>query len=207
MNPLAPMASGAQFCYGQSIRKGELAMRSHFLFAAAALLAATPALGAVLVQGNSAARSCYLAAETRSIPTPDILRFCDDALSREVLSAQETAATFVNRGILKARLGNFDAAVSDYDSALARNPDEPEAYLNKGFALLQVSDSGQEAKPLFDSALEKKTRRPQLAYYGRGVAHELSGQVRAAYQDYRQASRLDPKWREPKAELARFRVN
>ena len=60
---------------------------------------------------------------------------------------------------------------------------------------------------MFDSALEKKTRRPELAYYGRAVAHELTGEVRAAYRDYRQASRLDPKWRQPKADLARFKVN
>jgi tetratricopeptide (TPR) repeat protein len=182
-------------------------MRSHFLFAAAALLAATPAFGAVSVLGNSPARSCYLAAESRGSPSMDVLRFCDDALYRGALTDEEQVATFVNRGILKARLGNLDQAISDYDAALSRDPDEAEAYLNKGFALLHLSKSGLEAKPLFDSALAKKTRRPELAYYGRGVANELAGQIRAAYQDYRQASRLDPKWREPKAELARFRVN
>jgi tetratricopeptide (TPR) repeat protein len=182
-------------------------MRSRFLFAAAALIAATPAIGAVSVLGNSAARSCWLAAETRGAPSPDAFRYCDEALKQEGLSDADSAATLVNRGILKARLGRFDEAVSDYDSALGRNPDEPEAYLNKGFALLHLSESGGEAKPMFDSALAKKTRRPQLAYYGRGVAHELSGQVRAAYQDYRQATLLDPKWREPKAELARFKVD
>ena len=182
-------------------------MRSKFLFAAAALLAATPAAGAVSVIGNSAARSCYLAAESRGAPSLEVLRFCDDALAREALTESELVATFVNRGILKARLGELDEAISDYDAALSRDPDEPEAYLNKGFALLHRSDSGNEAKPMFDTALAKKTRRPELAYYGRGVAHELGGQVRAAYQDYRQASRLDPKWRQPKLELARFRVN
>ncbi|HEX8308678.1 MAG TPA: hypothetical protein VF645_09715 [Allosphingosinicella sp.] len=182
-------------------------MRSHFLFAAAALSVAAPAFGAVSVVGNSAARSCYLAAETRGIPTADAFRFCDEALNREGLTPEESAATFVNRGILKARLGRLDQAISDYDAALGRNPDEPEAYLNKGFALLHLSESGQEAKPMFDSALAKKTRRPQLAYYGRGVAHELAGQVRAAYKDYRQASLLDPKWREPKSELARFKLD
>lgn len=182
-------------------------MRSHFLFAAAALLVATPAIGAVSVIGNSAARSCYLAAETRGAPTSDVLRFCNDAIHREALTDDELVATFVNRGILKARLGDLDEAIADYDAALSRDPDEPEAYLNKGFALLHLSDSGQEAKPLFDTALAKKTRRPELAYYGRAVAHELAGEVRAAYYDYRQASQIDPKWRQPKVELARFRVN
>jgi tetratricopeptide (TPR) repeat protein len=182
-------------------------MRSNFLFAAAALLVATPAVGAVTVLGNSAARSCYLAAEARGAPSLDSLRFCDDALSLEGLNEEERVATFVNRGILKARLGNLDQAISDYDAALSRDPDEPEAYLNKGFALLHLSDSGEQAKPLFDAALAKKTRRPEFAYYGRGVANEMAGQVRAAYRDYRQASRIDPKWSQPKAELARFKVN
>ena len=182
-------------------------MRSNFLFAAAALLAATPAIGAVSVFGNSAARSCYLAAESRGAVAPDVLRFCNDALQREALTDDELVATLVNRGILKARLGNFDEAVTDYDAALRRDPDEPEAYLNKGFALLHLSESGEQAKPLFDTALAKKTRRPEFAYYGRGVAHEMAGQVRAAYSDYRQASRIDPKWRQPRLELARFRVN
>jgi hypothetical protein len=35
----------------------------------------------------------------------------------------------------------------------------------------------------------------------------MAGQVGAAYRDYRQASLIDPKWRQPKEELARFRVN
>jgi tetratricopeptide (TPR) repeat protein len=182
-------------------------MRSNFLFAAAALLVATPAVGAVTVIGNTGARSCFEAAEARGKPGPGAVLTCDDALKEEGLSHSDMVATLVNRGILKARLGNVDGAIRDYDSALRRDPDEPEAYLNKGFALLHLSDSPQQAKPMFDSAIEKKTRRPELAYYGRAVAHELSGEVRAAYHDYRQASRLAPKWRDPKADLARFRVD
>ena len=181
-------------------------MRSKFLLAAAALLAASPAAAAVTVIGNSSARSCYEAAESRSTPNRSALSVCDEALTEHALSDYDTVATYVNRGILKARLGNLHAAIADYDEALSRDPDQPEAYLNKGFAMLHLPEAERQAKPMFDSALAKKTRRPELAYYGRGVAHELTGDVRAAYYDYRQASRLSPKWREPKAELARFKV-
>lgn len=177
-----------------------------FLFAAAVLLAASPAAAAVTVLGNSSARLCYEAAESRSSPTATALRTCDEAMRADALSDYERVATLVNRGILKARLGRIDDAILDYDAALSRDPGEPEAYLNKGFALLHLENSAQQARPMFDSALAKKTRRPELAYYGRAVANELSGEVRAAYQDYRQASLLDPKWRDPKEELARFRV-
>ncbi|MEA3054092.1 MAG: hypothetical protein QOG72_2995 [Sphingomonadales bacterium] len=181
-------------------------MRSKFLLAAAALIAATPAAGAVTVIGNSSARSCFEAAEARTPPTMSVIRTCDEALSQESLSHYDVVATYVNRGILKARLGNVDDAIQDYDAALSRNPDEPEAYLNKGFALLHLPEAADQARPMFDTAIEKKTRRPELAYYGRAVANEMTGQVRAAYYDYRQASRLDPKWREPQNELARFKV-
>jgi tetratricopeptide (TPR) repeat protein len=181
-------------------------MGSKFLFAVAVLLAASPAAGAVTVLGNSSARLCYEAAESRSNPSMTLIRTCDQAMHDEGLSDYDLVATLVNRGILKARLGNLDAAIVDYDAALDRNPDEAEAYLNKGFALLHLPDAAQQARPMFDSALEKRTRKPALAYYGRAVANELTGQVRAAYEDYREASRLDPKWQDPKVELARFQV-
>jgi tetratricopeptide (TPR) repeat protein len=181
-------------------------MGSKFLFAAAALLVASPAVGAVTVLGNSSARLCYEAAESRSNPHFNVIRTCDQAMRDEALSDYDRVATLVNRGILKARLGKVDDAIVDYDAALNRDPNEAEAYLNKGFALLHLSDAADQARPMFDSALQKKTRRPELAYYGRAVANELSGQVRAAYEDYRQASLLDPSWKDPKADLARFSV-
>lgn len=181
-------------------------MRSQFLLAAAALLAASPATAAVTSLGSSSARLCFEAAESRGIPTFDVIRTCDQAMRDEGLNGYDRVATLINRGILKARLGHLEAAIVDYDAALDQDPDEAEAYLNKGFALLRLSDAAENARPLFDSALAKRTRRPELAYYGRAVANELSGQVRAAYEDYRQASRLDPSWKDPKADLARFSV-
>ena len=54
--------------------------------------------------------------------------------------------------------------------------------------------------------VKKNTRRPAIAYYGRAVAHELGGNVKQAYRDYRQASLIEPKWRDPQTELARFTV-
>jgi tetratricopeptide (TPR) repeat protein len=181
-------------------------MRSQFLFAVAALLAASPAAGAVTVLGNSSARLCFEAAESRSNPSLGVIRTCDQAMRDEGLSDYDRVATLVNRGILKARLGDVDEAIVDYDAALKTDPNEAEAYLNKGFALLHLPDAAQQARPMFDSALQKRTRKPALAYYGRAVANELTGQVRAAYEDYRQASLLDPKWQDPKADLARFSV-
>jgi len=114
-------------------------------------------------------------------------------------------ATFVNRGILRLRRGDIAGAMADFDEATALNPEEPEAYLNRASALLRREEV-VSAIAQFDTAIAKQTRRPALAYYGRAVAHEEAGNVRAAYRDYRRASELAPAWDQPRRELTRFRV-
>jgi tetratricopeptide (TPR) repeat protein len=183
-------------------------MKLRYVLSAAALAAiAGPAFAAVTVLGSSSARMCFDAADSRSVPSPDMVARCDQALHEESLSQYDTVATYVNRGILRMRMGSPGDAIRDFDAAIARDPEQPEAYLNKGMAVLKQPDGWDEAVPLFSAALDKKTRKPAIAYFGRGVANELGGRVREAYYDYREASRIEPKWREPQVELARFTVH
>jgi tetratricopeptide (TPR) repeat protein len=176
-----------------------------FLLAAALAAAPLPAFAAVTVIGNTSARLCYEAAEARSADRGS-LALCDEALAKDDLSHHDRVATLVNRGILKLRLGRLDEAVIDFDAAIGRDPEEAEAYLNKGMAVLRQPDGWSRAMALFDTALQKRTRRPAVAYFGRGVANELAGNVKQAYLDYLEASRLEPRWRDPQVELARFTV-
>jgi tetratricopeptide (TPR) repeat protein len=173
----------------------------------AAVLAAcaVPASAGVFVIGNSDARLCFEAADSPMVPAPRDVRRCDEALLHEALSSYEIVATHVNRGILRLRRGGIDEAVSDFDRAIAIDPNQPEAYLNKGAALIRRQNPA-EALNLFTVALERNTSRPAVAHYGRAVANEALGNVAAAYRDYRTASELDPDWAEPRTELARFRV-
>lgn len=176
-----------------------------FLLAAAVAIVGAPAAAAVFVVGNTDARLCYEAADSPMLPQVRDLRRCDEALLHENLSNYETVATHVNRGILRLRRGFTDEAVADFDRAIHLDPEQPEAYLNKGAALIRRQNP-QEALQLFTVALERNTSRPAIAHYGRAVANEALGNVRAAYLDYRRASELDPEWAEPRTELARFRV-
>ena len=172
-----------------------------------ALLAACamPASASVLVIGSSDARLCFEAADSPMQPQVRELRHCDDALSAGGLSNYETVATHVNRGILLLRRNEIDHAIADFDMAMQLDPSQPEAYLNKGAALIQRQNPG-EAAQLFTVALEHNTQRPALAHYGRAVAYEALGNVREAYQEYRTASELAPGWAAPRADLQRFRV-
>ena len=54
--------------------------------------------------------------------------------------------------------------------------------------------------------IELRTKEPERAWYNLGIAYERLGNVQKAYESYRQASILDPKWQEPKDELTRFTV-
>jgi tetratricopeptide (TPR) repeat protein len=178
-----------------------------YLPAAALALFCAPAGAAVTVIGSTSARLCYEAADARTASGPDGIGRCDEALrDEEALSDYDRVATYVNRGILKLRLGRLDEAIADFDRAIVLNPDQAEAYLNKGMAVLRRPDGWNDAVPLFDTALAKRTHRPAIAYFGRAVANELAGRIKEAYLDYRQASRLEPNWAQPKTELTRFTV-
>jgi tetratricopeptide (TPR) repeat protein len=182
--------------------------RYHLLGAAACIAAcavATPASAAVVVLGNSDARMCYEAADSPMMPIGRDVRRCDEALLHETLTAYETVATYVNRGILQLRRGGVEAAIGDFDRAIAMDANQPEAYLNKGAALLR-RENAAEAMSLFTMALERNTTRPALAHYGRAIANETLGHLNAAYRDYTAASQIAPNWNEPRAELTRFRV-
>ena len=169
-------------------------------------VAAIPSAAAasVLTVGGRYAYSCYEAAEA-SNATARTLDVCDRALSEEALTAQDRAATYVNRGILRLRRANLAQADADFDAALKLNPQEPEAWLNKEILNARYGKS-VEAMPYVTKALENGTRRPAIAYFVRAMANEDSGKIAAAYQDLQRARQLDPKWTEPAIELRRFKV-
>ena len=85
------------------------------------------------------------------------------------------------------------------------NPSQPEAYLNKGAALISQNNP-REALPLFTVALERNTNRPAIAHFGRAIANEDLGNITEAYRDYQRAALLEPEWADAQTELARFRV-
>ena len=178
-----------------------------FLLSATAiafLAATTPAQGARITVGSSLARSCYEAAEALKSDR-QTLQTCDMALAEEGLTLSDLTGTHVNRGIVLMLSGNLDMAERDYDRALALDPNEAEAWLNKGINALKRGNS-ELALQYVEKALALRTRKPAIAYYMRGVAHEETGNVRAAYADLQRARSLDPAWPLPAVELQRYQV-
>jgi len=181
-------------------------MKALFLAVGAAALgiASVPASAQVISLGSSLAEACYraAAAPNTSLPARDA---CDRALRDEPITLEDRFATHVNRGILRMFRRDYVAAASDFQAALQINSDRPEPWLNLGIMRLNQEDAAGSI-PLLTRALELGTTDPALAYYARGLAHEYSGNVRAAYYDLTRAASLKPEWDLPARELARFQV-
>lgn len=180
-------------------------MKRLFAAAGALLLAGTAfsAQAAVTVVGKSAARSCYEAARDHRTSL-SALNLCDKAVDESM--THDKVASHVNRGILRMLRGDHSAALADYDAAIALDPDEPESFLNKGLLMLRMQGREAETVALVNTALAKKTKEAAIAYYARGIAHEETGNLQAAYRDYQRAARMAPKWDLPAEDLKRFVV-
>jgi len=171
-----------------------------------AAMAAVPAsaIAAVLTVGGGYGHSCYEAADAQDARSTAV-QTCNQALTEEALSPEDRVATLVNRGIVHLRRIDLAQAEADFDAALAMNPMQAEAWLNKAILHARHGKS-VDAMPMVQKALELNTNRPALAYFVRAMAYEDSGNIRAAYNDLQRARRLEPNWAEPQIELKRFKV-
>ena len=168
-------------------------------------MAALPASAGSVSIGNSTARDCYEAAIARSADRNSFYH-CNLALDQEGLNAPDRAATLVNRGVLYLRGHNYRSAARDFNAALKADANNAEAWLNLAIVSLQQGGGG-DTLPLIDKSLALNTARPALAYYSRSIAHERTGNVRAAYNDLRRAQELAPDWNAPTEDLKRYQVS
>lgn len=154
--------------------------------------------------GGSSAETCYEAAVARDA-SANALADCNAAVGAESIPFGDLVASFVNRGVLYLVRADYSAAEADFNRAMSMQATQPEAWLNKGIARYQQGDF-KGARENFSRALDLKTHYAALAYFGRGLANEDSGDIRSAYADLRKASELSPSWTAPQEQLARFKV-
>ena len=169
-----------------------------------------------VVGGDGAGESCWRAAKATTLQSrdnalmdarwkADAIGACDDALSSGSLARRDTAATYVNRGILEMSRERYDIAEKNFNSALTLLPKLAEAHVDLGSTLINMKKYDEGVKET-ELGIQLGTHEPERAWYNLGIAYERLGNVQKAYESYRQASILDPKWQEPKDELTRFTV-
>lgn len=177
-----------------------------FLSAAVALaLASAPANAVVLVFGGGLAEACSKAAFDGLFDAPSEA-LCSNALLVEPLSTSDRAATLVNRGVMKLRRGDYEAARADFDASIALVPTAGEAFVNRGAVLVGEKQYRAGLADL-NRAIELGVSELEKAYFNRALAYEGLDDEKSAYLDYQQALTLKPDWDAPKVELARFTVS
>jgi tetratricopeptide (TPR) repeat protein len=177
--------------------------------AAIAFLASAPSYAAsVMSVGQPVREGCFRAAQAAQSLSERGLRngiaACNAALAGD-LAQFDRAGTLVNRGTLQAAAHNDDAAVADFNAALTRDPKLAPAYMSRGSAMLRAARY-DEARADFTRAIDLGTADLHVAYFNRGEAQEASGNLVAAYHDYRKAQELAPDFKPAGQELARFQV-
>ena len=182
-------------------------MRRLYLSLGLVALLGPAASAQVITLGTSDAKLCY-EASMREHPDPhDDIRVCSDALRDAQTSRRDRAATYVNMGIIQARLGRNDDALASYNDAIDMMPGLAEAYLNRGALHLRENHRLEDAVADFDRSLELGLNEPYKAHYNRALAYESLGQLEQAFADLNTAVAMRPDWQLAQDELARYTVS
>jgi tetratricopeptide (TPR) repeat protein len=171
---------------------------------AVALTAPGYALASTLVIGNGLASDCsHEAIKGRS--DKQVLDLCTAALETQLMPREDTARTYVNRGVVYLRRGVYEAAERDFARAEKLWKELPEVYINRGAIRIRQSRF-TEAVAELDRGIMLEPFEPEKGYYNRAVAKEALDDLQGAYMDFRKASELKPDWEMPKKEMSRFVV-
>ena len=108
--------------------------------------------------------------------------------------AKEHLADLLSMGNFRMMLGQVETAVETYSYAIKLQPNDAEAYYNRGVA---YSDKGKldQAIQDYSKAIELKPNFV-VAYYNRGIAYVKKGDLAQAIQDYNEAIELKPDFAE-----------
>lgn len=176
------------------------------LVLAACVAVAAPAASAqVTVIGGGIARDCYEAVKFGFGRPADAEDLCTRAIELEALNLENKAATYTNRGVLRMRMGNYDAALADYAIAKRIRPETGATWLNEGAAFIFKKDFNSALVSL-EKAIELNSEDLYAAYYNRAIARENTGDVEGAYFDFVKSKELNPDFEKTDAQLARFTV-
>jgi tetratricopeptide (TPR) repeat protein len=171
--------------------------------AMAGAFCASGAQAAVTVIGSGSAQLCYQAADNGRA-SRESLDYCNDALLG-ALTRDDRAATHINRGVIELAMMRTNAAQDDFNAGLAINASLGEGYVDRGATLI-AQKKFAEAILDINKGLSLGAKEPHIAYYDRAVAEEGLGNLKAAYDDYRQALIVQPDFTRASDELKRFKI-
>ncbi len=109
-----------------------------------------------------------------------------------------------NRGLFYYYIEEWNRSLESLTHASQLNPTDPEVYMTLGMVHLKIK-ANKEAVELFTKAINYSPSQANYrAYYGRGYAYEMMGDVNRARADYIQARTFNPSHEPTKIALERM---
>ena len=108
-----------------------------------------------------------------------------------ILRSSPDAPTYVNRGLVYVYLGDYDAAMEDFNAASEIDPNNFEIYINRGSTRATLRGDLKGAISDFDQAIRINPKSAR-AYNSRCAARRDSGDYSGVIKDCSQAIQLDP---------------
>lgn len=158
----------------------------------------------VMTHGTVLGQSCYLQTRING-DSIRALETCTLALERDLMGANDRAATFDNRGVILDRMQRLDEAEADFDKAIALRPDLGDAYVNRGAVLIKRKQYG-DALSQIERGIGFGTSFPYIAEYNRALALQFLGRNREAYDGYHKVLALEPGFAQATERLKDFSV-
>ena len=116
---------------------------------------------------------------------------CSLAIDHQALGKRDRAATFSNRGILYARIGDLREALRDHDRAVKLSPNIASIYINRSNSLVRV-DRFEPAMRDLEKAIELADESLAYAHYNRALLFQRLGDSLAARADAEKAAEIAP---------------
>ena len=126
--------------------------------AAAALSAAGPASASDITMGRSLASACYDASMAPITPRFALFE-CNRAIEDELLTSEDRAATFVNRGILRMKARDDRGADDDFDMALGMTA-TPKPCLTRASCAFAKAGIGRPCRSLTAPSRRRRSGQP-----------------------------------------------
>lgn len=157
------------------------------------LLAATgcwPVLaGSSTVMGRTDAFRCYM--ESRHSWSFDGEKPCEQAIRQGDLTRRDLAATLSNRGIIRARNGDYEGAIEDHTAALELMSDLVAARVNRGNVYYRLRDYDRALRD-FEAAGRSEKGPAAISRVNAGMTLMRLAEPLRAVETLEEALRLDP---------------
>jgi tetratricopeptide (TPR) repeat protein len=127
----------------------------------------------------------------REGPIPElVIKGCSAIIAAGQEEARRMATAFNNRGVAHRLMGDYDAALADYNEAIRLNPASASAYNNRGI-IFRIRHDYDRAIEDYDNAIALNRDYP-AAFYNRALAYTDKSDYDHAVADFDMVFKFNP---------------